>query len=292
MVIKTNLTGCVTFWTLCESFNHDRLKAGWEALGLAEFVPAEREPLAYLREALNETAANSHILVRPLKSKTGFTVVRESRGDEDNSFQTLFNARFLENGTWPIFSVTNDETLAVEEAYRKRLGRLTNQQVAGALVKLMYHFGGTRLRPTGGVYWLSGDKVGAWKGATEALSLAAEGGSALTYFVEHELDADSIVAVRDAIIHEVANETRRIQEEIHSGELGEKGLMARKNEAAELKKKVLNYESILGVTLDALKKGLDSVDQSQAVAALLASAVATSFDQSETYTEPAHACVV
>jgi hypothetical protein len=68
--------------------------------------------------------------------------------------------------------------------------------------------------------------------------------------------------------------------------------MARKNEAAELKKKVLNYESILGVTLDALKKGLDSVDQSQAVAALLASAVSTAFaDEPETRTEPAHACV-
>jgi hypothetical protein len=289
MVIRRSIsTGCVTFWTLCEAFNRDRLKAGWEALGLGDFVPPEREPLAYLREALNETTANSHVLVRPLKSKTGFVVVRESRGDEDNSFKTLFSARFLENGTWPVFSVVDDDTLKVEEAYRKHLGRLTSQQVAGALVKLMYHFGGTRLRPTGGVYWLSGEKTDAWKAATDALSAAAEG-QAQTYFVEHELDADSIVAVRDAIVNEVRNETRRLQEEITSGELGEKAIESRKNEAALLKEKVVNYESILGVTLDALKKGLDSIEQSQAMAALLASAAATEFDK--TYQEPANVAV-
>jgi hypothetical protein len=206
MVIKTKLTGCVTFWTLSDGFNHDRLLSGWEGLGLAEFVPSPREPIACLRDALNETTANSHVLVRPLKSKTGYTVVRESRGEDENEFNPLFSARFLENGEWPIFSAVNEDTAKVTESYARLRGRLTNAQVAGALVKLMYHFGGTRLRPTGGVYWLSGDKVDGWKAATEALSLAAEGGSALTYFVEHELDADSIVAVRDAIIHEV--ETR------------------------------------------------------------------------------------
>ena len=206
------------------------------------------------------------VLIRPLGSKTGFTAVREQRGAEENEYQPLFSARIIEGRDDPFFSVTSEETFKVLEAYRKHVGRLTAQQVSSALVNVVSQLGGTRLRPTGGVYWLAGDRIADWEDASEAVAQAADGGKSVAYVVEHELDSGSVMAVRDALIAEVTAETQRISREIQSGDLGKKAIESRKNEAALLKKKVEDYESILDVTLDHLKKGLDCIDQSQALA--------------------------
>jgi hypothetical protein len=122
------------------------------------------------------------------------------------------------------------------------------------------------------VYWLAGDKVEAWDNAMKVVGQAAVNGRSIGYLVEHHLDENSIVAVRDAIISEVVGETKRIEEEILSGELGEKAIQSRKNEAAALRRKVVEYENILGVALGALKQGLESIEQSNALASLLMAA--------------------
>lgn len=291
MVIKRSLTsGCVTFWSLSEHTDVARLKAGWEALGLGAFVPEPRSPVACLKEALEETFGGSEVLIRSLAARNGFVVVKEQRGADDNAYETLFTAKVLDGKSEPMFTNFTEDTTAVLAAFRRHNGRLTNQQVGSALVKLMLHFGGARLRPTGGVYWLSGDRVEDWRAATDVLTAAADGGQSKSYFVEHELDADSIVAVRDALVTEVTNETRRIQQEIQSGELGGRALETRKNEAAALRQKVEAYEGILSVTLDSLKQGLDRIALSQGLAALMLSAIATPFDDATT-PEPAHATV-
>ena len=77
------------------------------------------------------------------------------------------------------------------------------------------------------------------------------------YVISHDLDADSVVAVRDAIVHEVVTEGKRLMDEILTGDLGERAVKTRKAEAAELKRKVVRYEEILGVGLSDLKRALD-----------------------------------
>jgi hypothetical protein len=266
---QTLFGGTVTYWTLSAWSDLDRLKAGWEPLGLGEFVPETRAPIACLRDALNEVVGNGVVLVRPLASKTGFTVVRENRGAEDNSYQQLFSARIPEGQSKPDFSVVSDETANVMGAFHKYVGRLTSHQVSAALVKVLYYLGGTRLRPTGGIYWLSGKQSRMWQEVTEAVGAAADGGKSIAYVINHDLDADSVIAVRDALVDEVRQETTRLAREIKDPELGDKAIETRRNEARSLRKKVAEYEQILGVGLEALKKGLDSVEQSSALADLI-----------------------
>jgi hypothetical protein len=282
-------TGCVTFWSLSEWTDIARLKEGWGALGLGGYVPDQRAPVACLEDALAETFGGSQVLIRSLSAKNGFVVVREQRGTDDNAYQTLFSARIIDGLADPVFSTTTEDTEKVRAAYRKHQGRLTAQQVGSALVRVLYSLGGTRLRPTGGVYWLPGDHAAAWEDATAAVGAAADGGRSVAYRIEHELDEAAVAAVRDALVAEVTAETRRLAEDIRSGELGERAIEGRKNEAALLRQKVVRYEGILNVALDGLKAGLDSVEQSQALAALLLAAGPAAFDPVPV--EAAHASV-
>jgi hypothetical protein len=189
-----------------------------------------------------------------------------------------------------LFSNFTEDTSKVLDAFRRFQGRLTGQQVGAALVRVLYSLGGTRLRPTGGVYWLPGDQVDTWERTTEAVGLSADGGRSIGYCITHELDEAAVLAVRDALVAEVTAETRRIAAEIQSGELGERAIDSRRAEAARLKLKVVSYEGMLNVALDELKKGLDSIEQSQALAALLLSAAATPFADTAT-PEACHASV-
>lgn len=272
-------TGYVTYWSLSEHTNRDRLMAAWKALDLEEFVPEPRKPVACLKAALEDTFGGSQVLIRPLASKTGFVVVKEERGSEDNGYKTLFTAKAV--GEEPTFTNFTEDTTKVLEAYRRHFGRLTNEQVGGALVKLMNHLGGTRLRPTGGIYWVNSNRADEWRAAARGIQEAAEGGASQAYFIEHELNADAIVAVKDAIVREITNETRRLRDEITSGELGTQAIETRKSEAAALKAKVIAYEGILAVTLDHLKEGLDNIQLGQAMGDLMLSALATPFPQDE-----------
>jgi hypothetical protein len=291
MVITRSLhTGLVTFWTLAEWTDISRLREEWGAAGLEGYVPDQRAPVACLKDALAETFGGSQVLIRSLASKNGFVVVREQRGTEDNAYQTLFSARIIDGQQEPVFSNVSDDASKVLDAYRRYQGRLTGQQVGAALVRVLYSLGGTRLRPTGGVYWLPGDQVDTWERTTEAVGLAADGGRSVGYCISHELDEAAVLAVRDALVAEVTAETRRIAGEIQTGELGERALESRKNEAAALRQKVIRYEGMLNVALDGLKEGLESIEQSQALAALLLSAAATPFTE-PTSPEYAHASV-
>jgi hypothetical protein len=272
MVKERINTGCVTFWTLSGWFDINRLKDCWRSLGFGDLVPEQRPALSCLRDALTEVVGGTEVLIRPLASKTGFVVVQEQRGTEDNEYRPLFTARIIEGRADPFFSLNSEETLRVLEAFHKHAGRLTAQQISSALVAVVNQLGGTRLKPSGGVYWLPSDKIAVWEKATEAVTVAADGGKSVAYIVEHELDPGSVLAVGDALVADVTAKTELIITEIQSGNLGTRAIASRKNEAAELRKKVEQYEAMLGVTFNNLKRGLDSIDQSQALAALLPSA--------------------
>jgi hypothetical protein len=243
VVRRTCPTGCVTFWTLAEWSDAARLKAGWEAVGLGRHAPALRPPVACLRDALLETMASQHVIVRPLASKTGFVVVREQRGTDENEYQALFSARIPDGESAPVFSMVTRDTARVEEAFRKGVGRLKAHQVSAALVAVMAELGGIRLRPSGGVYWLSGERVEDWARATDAVAHAADGGTSVAYCIRHELDAAAVLAVKDALVHEVTAETERLAKALLEGDLGDRAVAARKAEAARLREKVEEYEA-------------------------------------------------
>lgn len=271
--------GAVVYWTIESFTDRPRLKAGWDALGLGKFVPELRPNVSCLKDALTEVCGGSRFLVRPLGKRDGFTVVAEDRGEDENAYRHVLTAKIFSENTEPVF--TGDQTRAQEvlEAYRKHTGRVQAQQMGGALVSIMNHLGGTRLRPSGGVYWTRGSRLAEWTEAMEVAEKASENGRTTGFAIRHDMDEASIKAVQSAIIHEVSVEAHRLAEEIGSGELGDRAIKTRKAEAAALRDKVSEYESFLGVSLESLRKTLDSVEQTNAIAALLLSAAPLSFEE-------------
>src|SRR5262249_358582 len=131
------------------------------------------------------------------------------------------------------------------------------------------------LRPQGAIYWLPENRLDLWQEATRAVELATAGRPHACYLLRHQMDADAVKAVRDAVCAELLAEAQRIQADVLSGELKERALESRRAQAAELRGKVACYESLLDVGLAQLREAIDSADQAAAAAALLASALPT-----------------
>jgi hypothetical protein len=266
--------GAVVFWSLADWSSRERLHAGLAPLGLGHCAPDPRPASAALRDALDAVLGGPRVLVRPLARRDGFAVVREQRGDAGNDYTQDLVATVHDHPGGPSlrFAPWDDRAAAVEDAYRRQLGRVPASQLGAALVKVIDALGGTRLRPSGAVYWLPGHRLAEWQAAAAAVEFAFEGTPGALYLVRHRLDADAVRAVRDAVVAEVQGEARRIHDEVLAGELGGRALEARRRQAGELRAKVLLYEEMLDVGLGGLHRAVEDADQAAAAAALLISA--------------------
>ena len=265
--------GAVVFWTACAFTDRDKLIAGLSPLHLEEFVPDPRPAASILKDALEETLGGPRTLVRPLARRDGFTVIKEERGADDNCYVTELIARVRDIDPPSIDYTPWDERAGrVNAAFARHAGRLPAVQLSACLVKLVEFLGGTRLRPTGAVYWIPGPKLDEWVSIAQAVEAASEGKPSAVYLLRHRLDADAVRAIRDAVVSEVQTATARIAEDISAGELGSRALETRKQHAQELREKVLLYEDLLNVGLAELHRAIDSADQSAATASLLLAA--------------------
>jgi hypothetical protein len=269
-----DIGGGVVFWSLAEWSDRFRLRSGLELLGLEAFMPDPRQPPAALREALEDVFGEPRVLVRPLASKDGFAVVREERGLSGNRYNTELTARVIGDPASLTFDPWDSRAQAVELAYQTQLGRVSASQLSFSLVKVVEYLGGTRLRPSGAVYWIPGPKLEEWSDVAQAVEQAADTKKSAVYLLRHRLDADAVRAVRDALVAEVRDEAGRIKDEVLSGDLGGRALVTRKNQVVELRSKVLLYEELLNVGLKGLHKAIDEADQAAVTAAILLSGVA------------------
>jgi hypothetical protein len=261
--------GAVVFWTAAEFTHRQRLQAAFDALGLGSFVPDPRPDSAVLRQALEEVYGGPRVLVRPLADRDGFAVVREDRGTVENQYHTLLVAKVT--GTQLQFEPATPRCEDVLRAFEQHRGRIPSVQLSACLVKVVESLGGTRLRPTGAVYWVPGHRLDAWTEVATAVEQASEGKPSAVYLLRHRFDAESVRAVRDAVVAEVQAEANRIQDEVLAGDLGGRALETRKKLAHALRDKVLLYEDLLNVGLVDLHKVIDAADQAAASAALLLS---------------------
>ena len=262
--------GAVVFWTASEFTDRDKLKAGLVLLGLDQFVPDPRPPASVLKDALEETLGGSRVLVRPLADRDGFTVVKEERGKNANYYATALTARVRNPDLLTIeYEPDDDRAVRVNRAFSRHSGRIPGVQLSACLVKIVEFLGGTRLRPTGAVYWIPGPKLDEWALAARAVEAAADGKPSAVYLLRHRLDGDAVRAVRDAVVAEVHAASVRIAAEVSAGDLGGRALETRRQHARELRDKVLLYEDLLSVGLAGLHRAIDVADQAAAIASLL-----------------------
>jgi hypothetical protein len=233
-------------------------------------VPEPRPAPSVLRDALEETLGGPRVLIRPLSDRDGFSVVREDRGRLANSYLTTLVARVsVDEVPTLAFEPLDDRANLVQDAYRKHEARVTATQLSSCLVRVVESLGGTRLRPSGAVYWIPGHKLADWAEIAKAVESTSDGRPSAVYLLRHRMDADAVRAVRDAVVAEVKGEAKRIQEEVASGVLGTRGLENRKGQARDLRDKVLMYEDLSSVGLADLHRTVDEADQAAATAALL-----------------------
>jgi hypothetical protein len=234
---RLDVGGAVVFWSLAEWTDRRRLTAAFQSLALDSFVPEPRPPSAALKDALEDVLGGPRVLVRPLATRDGFAVVTEDRGLAVNQYATTLTARV--NAEPPVLSFDpfDTRTFRVEEAFRAQLGRISGNQLSTALVKVIDALGGTRLRPSGAVYWVPGPRLDRWAEVAHAVELASEGRPSAVYVLRHRLGADAVRAVRDAVVAEVQVEAIRIRDEVLAGDLGGRALETRKRNAADLRER-------------------------------------------------------
>lgn len=258
-VQNLNPAGVVTFWSLSEYSRLADLRDGFRAAGLGKQAPEAAHPSAALKGALGAVFEDAKYLIRPLK-KRGYCVVIEERGAEENRFSTVARAVLDDAGAlecWAHDWSTEDK---IRLAFEEHKSLVTAGQLSGVLSRLAQgHFGGTALRPTGGIYWLHQSHADCWGALSRVVEAAAIKSSAV-YLLRHDLDPDSVRAVQDAIFAEVTGEADRLQAAIDSGELGARGLEGRRRDAEALRAKVQEYETILGVGLSTLHEVLQAVE--------------------------------
>jgi hypothetical protein len=260
-----------------------QLTTHWSPLGLEAVVPDPRPAPAALRSALEDIFGGPRVLIRPLASRDGFAVVREDRGLDANQYQTDLTARVTGDPPSLTFEPWDSRAASVQAAFQSQLGRLSACQMSAVLVRIIESLGGTRLRPSGAVYWLPGNRDDEWGRIARAVEIAADGALSAVYVLRHRLDQDAVRADRDAVVAEVQAEANRIRGDVLAGELGSRALETRKSQAGELRQKVLLYEDLLSVGLKGLHRAIDEADQAAATASLI---LATSNNQQP---EPVHA---
>lgn len=278
-MIETSMDigGAVVFWTAAELTSRQKFQASFDALGLGSYVPDPRPDSAVLRQALEDVYGGPRTLVRPLADRDGFAVVREDRGTIENQYHTLLVAKVT--GTRLQFEPVSPRCDDVLRAFWQHRGLIPSVQLSACLVKVVESLGGTRLRPTGAVYWVPGHRLDAWCEVATAVEQSSEGKPSAVYLLRHRFDADAVRAVRDAVVAEVQSEAKRIQEEVFQGDLGGRALETRKRLAQTLRDKVLLYEDLLNVGLEDLHKVVDAADQATATATLLLSTTSVTSSQ-------------
>ncbi len=276
--------GAVVFWSLSGYSSREKLVSGLADLGLSATVPTPQPP-ACLKNALEQVLGGPRVLVRPLSKRDGFTVVMEDRGEDSNDYRQTLTARILAtngngtaDGALPVldFQPEDERSGEVRALFARQLSLLSAAQVGGVLVDLVEELGGIRLRPSGGIYWLPGNKLDEWQRIAQMVEGAVVEGMTRVYILRHKLDADAVRAVQDAVIAEVGHEAQRIEKEILAPDcdLGDRALQTRRDQAEALRQKVNLYEDILSVGLEGLHTALDRAEQAAAGMMLLQSAAA------------------
>ena len=124
---------------------------------------------------------------------------------------------------------------------------------------------GVVLRPAGGVYWLPDTSLPRLADVRDAIRASAQPGSApQIYPCRVERDDDALLAVTHAICGQVEQQCKVITDSIKEGELGERALNNRQDQAVQMKQQINRYERLLGKPLNDLNV---KCDEMKAVAA-------------------------
>lgn len=289
--------GAVAFWDAGPT-NRTMLEHLLTQIGLEAFLPPVRSDSAALKLAMAEYAEGQRARMRAAakaksqatgqkvrmdkivqphldQKQNGFELVSVERGARENAYGADFSARVTEEGK---VLVTRGfaNVWEIQEYFAKHKGTVGGDGVGRSLVELVQHLGGTTLREVGGVYWLPDSALETWSQVINAFQMA--GPKTKVYMMQTVMGAETIRAVKDAIVSEVSASAGSLVEEIRAGSLGAVALENRKTRASQLHERVKQYEEILQDTLEHLHQVI-AVAETAAASALAVQEDSQVFDQ-------------
>lgn len=273
--LDMQVSGAAVFWNLSAETDRGQLEEELDALGWKEYLPEERTGTAALKSAMSRVFGGSGVMIRPLADAdtNGFTAVREIKGDTENTYETFATARLTTNpdGTQDVVvqgdSISDSIKLKLRGEFMYQKSILGQAAVAKALVNIIETpavdggLEGTALRPSGGFYWVPDAFLDRWEKLVAAVEKAAVKTSTL-YTLRIVYDNNSVQAVKDAIIREVQERAKNIQECANQNNLGERAYRNRAEDAQRLHDRVAAYEAMLKESLDDLHKLADATKDS------------------------------
>lgn len=278
MTATINVNGAVVFWRagVCA---RQPLLDGLTALGYARHAPDARSHYAALTSALKRVygqlgSSDVRYLVRGLAKCEGCEVLKEVvRSAEQGGNQYAREDVVVATADGELLACQRED--AVRAAFSIEKGRLHPAQVTDSLVGLLSALHGVTLRPNGGVYWLPEGAMPMWQTLQQVFERASVDGGTRLYSVRVAYDSDAMRAVVDAITAEVESAADAMAAELaETGDdvLGSRALETRKSRAMDLRAKVLEYEALLGTSLEALRARLETVETRAATLIIEASA--------------------
>ncbi len=277
-MVETGISvgGDVVFWTLSQWYSRSALAAELDLIGLAGIAPSPRPIVQCLRAALAATFRGRKFDVKPLKDKSALEVVRIDHVDEShNSYTQVLSARITEDDQGnPRIVLDPYETNVAQtimDEFNDARGLVSGESVSEMLTTYALKLNGTRLRPAGGIYWLPHEKMETWRRLTNVVEMTAARGKCACHVIHHEMDVDAVRAVKEAIENEMTSEAKKIWEEVSSGELGQRALANRQEQAEAMSEKLSLYESLLSSSLEASRTIIENARNAAAAAAMLAS---------------------
>jgi hypothetical protein len=286
-MVEFSATGYITFWNLTAG-THPTYEDGFKQLGLEEFTPTRQTPRQSLREATHDLMVGSYVLQpahrRILKSRTinkrlAVFDVYLQQGPAELSKQSApppivpaFTTRLdknenvtleLHEGVEKIPHSSYATSLAhLQQMYRSERNTCTPSAVSKSLTATLESLNCTSLRPSrGGIHWIPESKLRKWQAVAEVVDRgsrhSAEKHVPHVHVLSVKRDKDLLIAVKQGLTHSIATAAKALVNDVQDSDLGQRAVENRQKEATILKRKVEEYEEILGETLDHLHVACD-----------------------------------
>jgi hypothetical protein len=263
--------GCISWWRLSGEVDQDKLAVAWKLAGLPE-------------ESLPPVPSDYRILRRVMKGyENKSTIVRTRKGDEREIalcrreevdgkliFREVLSAECAKTGGVTIASNESEEKTGAEiqASFNAQLSKLDSSDISNWLAKLVREVNAVSLRDMGGIYFIPYATVDRWQRIITAIRSVSGHFFAEVPALKSE---EAVAAILDAITREAEAEAALLEEDLGTPDaVGERALKTRASRCAEVTEKVLAYEALLDVKLDALRGRLDGLKANLAAAALAA----------------------